>query len=245
MKGWISIHRKITENPLWLSEPFTRAQAWIDLLIIANHKDSYIYVRGNKIDIKRGQVGWSIQKLSKRWRWSVGKVNRYLNELKVDRQIDMQKNNVSSVITIVKYEDYQTNGTQTDMQTDMQTEHRQLTNNNDNNVNNDEGAEKSTPPSSFDRLDILERIKEKIPGITPSQYAKELHESNPAIVKQVISITMDFLDYGKGESLWYYQDKLINGKFSVYRKGKATVAKIIDDIIDLHNRGHILIKRAK
>jgi hypothetical protein len=143
--GWISIHRKISSNPIWTAEPFTRGQAWIDLLIIANHKPGYIYVRGNKIDIKRGQVGWSINKLSKRWRWSIGKVNRYLNDLQIEQQIDIQKNGVSSIISILKYNEYQNNEKQTDIQTDIQTgsqtKHRQVANNNDNNNNKKRRAE--------------------------------------------------------------------------------------------------------
>ena len=55
MDSWIKLYRKITENPLYFSEVFTRLQAWIDLLIIANNDESYIYVRGNKVEIKRGQ----------------------------------------------------------------------------------------------------------------------------------------------------------------------------------------------
>lgn len=31
-KGWVSIHRQLCENDLWLSEPFTRGQAWVDMI---------------------------------------------------------------------------------------------------------------------------------------------------------------------------------------------------------------------
>lgn len=48
MDSWIKLYRKITENPLYFSEVFTRLQAWIDLLIIANNDESYIYVRGQQ-----------------------------------------------------------------------------------------------------------------------------------------------------------------------------------------------------
>jgi len=37
MEGWIRLYRKMQDNPLWTSEPFTRGQAWIDLLMIAGY----------------------------------------------------------------------------------------------------------------------------------------------------------------------------------------------------------------
>ena len=134
--GWISLHRKIQSNPYWLSEPFTRGQAWVDLLLLANHKDNFIRVRGMKINVKRGQVGMSQVKLSERWKWSKGKLVRFLNELESEQQIEQQKNNVSSLISISNYDEYQQVGQQIEQQTGQQTDSRQDTNNNDNNINN-------------------------------------------------------------------------------------------------------------
>jgi len=141
--GWISLHRKLTDNDLWTSEKFTRGQAWVDLLLLANYADGFIRVRGNRVDIKRGQVGWSIAKLSFRWGWGKNKIRRFLNELENDKQIERQKNNVTSVITICNYDEYQDNETaectadeSTDgTQTDPQTERRQDANNKNNKKN--------------------------------------------------------------------------------------------------------------
>ena len=95
------------DHPLYLSEPFTRMQAWIDLILLANHKDNYFYVRGNRIDVKRGQIGVSSRNLGIRWQWSRGKVDRYLKELEKDCQIEPQKNNLTTILSIVNYDDYQ------------------------------------------------------------------------------------------------------------------------------------------
>lgn len=105
--GWISIHRKIFDNPMWLSEKFTKAQAWVDLLLLANHADGYILVRGIKVDIVRGQVGWSENALSARWKWSRTKVKNFLKLLEKEQQITQQINKISSVITITNYDTYQ------------------------------------------------------------------------------------------------------------------------------------------
>lgn len=54
--GWIKLYRQIDENPLWFEEKFTRAQAWIDFLLLANHDRSSFLVRGNRVTVERGQV---------------------------------------------------------------------------------------------------------------------------------------------------------------------------------------------
>jgi len=80
-QGWIRLHRQIMETPEWLAEPFTRGQAWVDLLLLANHETGYIRRRGILIAVDRGQVGYSEESLASRWQWSRGKVRRFLVEL--------------------------------------------------------------------------------------------------------------------------------------------------------------------
>lgn len=107
MEGWIKLYRKIVDNPYYFSEPFTRSQAWIDLLILANHKDNFYYKRGVKIDVKRGQIGMSLENLAKRFRWSRGKIERFISELESSSQIVRQNNNVTTLLSIVNYDLYQ------------------------------------------------------------------------------------------------------------------------------------------
>ena len=111
MDGWIKLYRKITENPLYFSEAFTRLQAWIDLLIIANHDENFIYIRGNKVEIKRGQIAKTQDTLAERWKWSRGKVVRFLDELQKSGQIVQQKSKLITLISIVNYELYQCGST--------------------------------------------------------------------------------------------------------------------------------------
>ena len=108
MSGWIKLHRKITDNPLYFSEPFTRSMAWIDMLLIANHSDNFFFKRGIRVDIETGQIGYDLDTLGKRWKWSRGKVERFLQMLEKDEQIVRQKTNVTTLISIVNYKEYQT-----------------------------------------------------------------------------------------------------------------------------------------
>ena len=109
--GWFAIWRQLLESELWLQEPFSRGQAWVDLIGLARFEAGSVRIKGKRIDLERGQLAWSEVGLAERWKWSRGKVRRFLNELKNDHQIVQQKNNVTSVISITNYERYQTPGT--------------------------------------------------------------------------------------------------------------------------------------
>jgi DNA replication protein DnaD len=124
-RGFLKLYRCIQDSSIWQDRPFDRARAWIDLLLIANHKTSTVRKRGIKITIERGQVGWSERQLSDRWGWSRGKVRRFLDELEVEQQIEQQNGpqniNVTSLITITNYDIYQTDGPQNGPQNGPQT----------------------------------------------------------------------------------------------------------------------------
>ena len=115
--GWVKIHRKITDDPMYFSETFTRMQAWIDMILLANYSEGFFYIRGNKVTVNRGQIGYSQESLAKRWKWSRGKVRRFLKQLENDGKIVQQKSSVITLISIVNYDAYQSDGT-TDSTTD-------------------------------------------------------------------------------------------------------------------------------
>jgi len=133
MSGWIKLHRQIADNPLWKSEAFTRAQAWVDLILLANHKDSFFYKRGIKIDVKRGQLGVSEKGLADRWKWSRNKVKKFLKELENEHQIKVSKSNVTQVVTVLNYNEFQQEKTPSRTPNDTPEGHQKDTYKNDNN----------------------------------------------------------------------------------------------------------------
>lgn len=142
-RGWISLYRSIQDNDLWLSEKFTKGQAWLDILLITNRKDNIIFVRGNEVKIKRGQFAYSQETLAKRWKWSRNKVIRFINSLKTRGQLvenlndkTIQQNKyILTVYTVLNYDDYQRNDTADDTAERQQTIQQKDINNNSNNRN--------------------------------------------------------------------------------------------------------------
>ena len=109
-KGFIKLPRQIIEDTHYFSEPFTRTQAWVDLIILANYQDTTALVRGVKIVVKRGQVCRSITELAKRWKWSRNRVMRFTEGLVDAERVHVQKSPIVNVYTIRDYEEYQGNG---------------------------------------------------------------------------------------------------------------------------------------
>ena len=154
MAGWVVFDRDFTKSALWLQEPFTRGQAWVDLFANANHSDSYFRVNGQRVDVKRGQIGWSQLTMKDRWKWSRGKVKRFLNELEKDGNIVQVTGQYTTVLTICNYNKYQnhvesdgtvvgtTNGTVAGQPAVQRQDNERDTYNNDNKKNNEKKGKK-------------------------------------------------------------------------------------------------------
>jgi len=118
MEGWIKIYRQIIENEFYFSERFTKQQAWIDLLLLATHKERTVYLKGVEIKLKQGQLCYSQVSLAKRWEWNRKTVKKFLNTLKKRKMVDTRKTNVTTIITIKQWYLYQVDGQQNGQQKD-------------------------------------------------------------------------------------------------------------------------------
>ncbi len=146
-EGWIKLHRQIEDNEFYFAERFTKIQAWMDLLLLANHKANMFYVRGNEIKLKEGQTGWSIQSLGRRWQWNQRTVTKYLRALEKRQMIQVEISNITTIITIINWKQYQGHTEQNTEQNTGQMQNRIHTNKNDKNVKN----EKNNPAKAVSK----------------------------------------------------------------------------------------------
>lgn len=156
--GWIKIHRKIQECWIWQEKPFDKGRAWIDLILLAMHSDKKMMIDNEIVVIERGSFMTSVLKLSERWGWSRNKVMRFLDVLEIEQMLNTKRTPKGTLVTIVKYEDYQVGDTTDDttLETTLGTTHEttdepQKKNiKNDNNIIYNNRAKKSnifTPPT--------------------------------------------------------------------------------------------------
>lgn len=144
-EGYIKLHRQLQDCWIWTEDRFSRGQAWVDMILMANHSDKKVIFKEGIITVERGQFITSIRKLADRWQWSVNTVRKFLTILESDGMITRESNSKRTVICITQYEKYQgfegKRRTLTDTPSDTPSEHQVIheviTNNNDNNVKND------------------------------------------------------------------------------------------------------------
>lgn len=81
--------------------------------MLANYQDAVIFKRGIPVTLKPGQVGWSEESLAERWKWSRGRVRRFLKWLEQNsvQQIERQSDNVTTVISLTNWQKYQGDST--------------------------------------------------------------------------------------------------------------------------------------
>lgn len=106
-KGWVKIYREIMDNDLWEDKPFARGQAWVDLIMLANHKDHEFLFNSTFLNVTPGTVVTSKRMLGERWGWSRTKVTKFLNELEMVEMISQKSDTQKTVIKLVNYEKYQ------------------------------------------------------------------------------------------------------------------------------------------
>lgn len=122
--GWIKLHRSLLHHPMWLEERFTPGQAWVDLLMQANHEATKVLQGNIWIPVQRGQVFTSQAELAARWKWDRQTVRRFLRALESDNTIYIRTSRQTetgySMLSIQNYERYQGCG-QTSLDTQNQT----------------------------------------------------------------------------------------------------------------------------
>ncbi len=106
--GDIRINRKLFTSDLWQHKPFGRGQAWVDLIGLANWKDNMVIIRGDEFSLKRGQLVGSYRFLAKRWGWGAKRVSNLCQTLKRQQRVTLSTQHQTTIITICKYDSYQT-----------------------------------------------------------------------------------------------------------------------------------------
>lgn len=182
-EGWIKLNRQITEHWLWLKFPFSYGQAWVDLLLLANHEDEKVPYKGDIVICKRGDVSRSILSLSKRWQWGRDKTRDFLRLLEKDEMIVLNATTNRTTITIVNYDKYQvsptTNTTTNPQRTQQRTHNEPDTNKNDKNDKNEKNNTKEINKEKYEAeiTEILLYFNQK----TGSKYGTKNKQINEMI----------------------------------------------------------------
>lgn len=162
--GWIKLHRQIVNHEFY-QEPrkFSKFEAWIDILLRANHEDSE--------EIKPGSFPTSYGELAKAWGWSKKTVWNFLRYLAKENMITLLGNEKETVretvVVVVKWELYQSK-------------------------RNGKGNEKETKSESLPIIDKEEKnIYSEIFSFWNEQGIVKHQELTPAMRKAIDKITKE------------------------------------------------------
>ena len=173
MAGWQKIYRDIQEHWLWEDKPFSRGQAWIDLILLVNHEDNKALIDGELVEVKRGSKITSLRKLAEQWGWSTTKVKKFLEQLKKDNMIAFESDNKKTLVTIENYDVYQGKES-TEITVKKQLDNTEVTQKNFK--SNSEVIQKKTNKNDKEYIKNDKEGEEKKEEIQPLSFPTPTHE---------------------------------------------------------------------
>lgn len=187
-RGWIRVDRSLLDHWIWTEKPFSKGQAWIDLIGLANYEDGEAVYRGKKIICKRGVVNRSIAFLARRWGWSRNKTRLFLRLLESDNMVSVnwtangtsngtgnrtpkrtgKRTGQETAITIVNYSKFQ------DLPATKRTPQRTPKRDTKSDTNSDINSDNEKTNNNKDKQ-IKENIASPFEGIDPDDMDDETY----------------------------------------------------------------------
>ena len=112
--GYIKLYRKFKENIFYKNSE--AVHLWLHLLFSASFEDNVFYYKNTKIERKKGQLITGRKKLSQETGIGESTVFRLLKLFESEHQIEQQKTNKYTIITILSYDKYNGNEQQNEQQ---------------------------------------------------------------------------------------------------------------------------------
>ena len=157
--GFITLHRKITDNPIWKNSQLSHL--FLTLLLWANHEEKKTLFNGKLEVIGRGQLITGRFKLAEATGIPKGTIHSYIATLTAMGIISTKASNKFTLITILKYNDYQLQKTKASTKTSNQLapkEQQDSTNNNVNNVTTSKEGETPVKELSDKRNPVIQEL---------------------------------------------------------------------------------------
>ncbi len=190
-KGWVKIDRELQDHWIWEDIPYANGQAWVDLILLANHADKKTFMGGEVITISRGCFFTSERKLAERWGWSSKRVRNFLKLLENENMIELGTSRLGSAINIVNYSVWQGSG----ITQEAQKKHQGST--------EEARGKRERPTNKKERIKELKK-KEKPACAHEGENEEEIPDSERVVevlengIKVMADGSMDYSDVERG-----------------------------------------------
>jgi hypothetical protein len=114
-EGFIAMHREAFEHHLLRDAE--RFRAWFWLVSEAAWKPTRVRIKGETIELQRGELSFAQRFLAEKWGWSKSRVDRFIADLRDEGMIETRTKNGASaghkagqgqaIISICNYAKYQ------------------------------------------------------------------------------------------------------------------------------------------
>lgn len=239
-KGWVKLHRKIQDHWIYQEKrQFSRYEAWLDLIMMANHKDNKTLVDGELIAIEKGSFITSKRELGRRWDWSNSKVDKFLGLLKSDDMIDYKSDTKKTVITIGKYEVYHDSDKEKRHENETETKQKHIENESETNkqeckefkalkelknLSSSSSAQQENPMIDLELKSVLDFHEQQYFGVITPHVADKIAEWIADTSKDLVIHAMK-LAIESGVIKWSYAEGILknwsNRKFTTVEQVEA------------------------
>lgn len=145
-KGFIPIRRTLFDHFLFKEKRiFSRFEAWLDLIQLASFKDDNSDIIAGKLVTKdRGEVIASLRYLATRWSWSMHKVCDYIELLRSQDMVVVDKENGISKIMLTNFERHNSSNSSEELSNSKRNSKRNTKNKDSTALHGNEGTLKGT-----------------------------------------------------------------------------------------------------
>lgn len=192
--GFITLHRKITDNPIWQNAEL--GHLFVHLLLMANHERKRILRKGQEEWIERGQLKTGQYLLAMQTGIPRGSIYYHLKTLENLGIVSIKASSKYSIITLIKYEDYQSNKGKFSSKVSSKLVTDKLhvsTNNNVNNENNE--TIKTIPPVADDVNQLFKIFYDTINPNINYAHKGNRNDAKFLVDKYGIENTLKFAEY--------------------------------------------------
>ena len=92
---------------LWQDKPFSKGQAWIDMVLQSEKNQTHTILRNKVFRLNKGQIITSDNELASRWGWSRTKLRDFLSLLQDTSMIKIDRDHAKTIITILNQPEIQ------------------------------------------------------------------------------------------------------------------------------------------
>lgn len=167
MSGFFLMHRGWRDNEIFKGE-FSRADAWVWLIENACWKPTRGRIKGQTVELDRGEMSFSQRFLAEKWGWSKSRVDRFIAELRDEGMIETRSKigataghsagQGQSILRVCNYSKYQdmsdvsrgNDDAETGATAGQQRGKEEQGNNKTNNLGGEASAKKQRGPYAFE-----------------------------------------------------------------------------------------------